>query len=146
MIKQKIIYVTIILLIAFVAIIFFANWRINSSTDGSVYDNIESIPYNKVGLLLGTSKHLGDGSANQYFLNRIKSAVELYNAGKISYIVISGDNRRSSYNEPVDMRKELINGGVPKEKIFLDYAGFRTYDSVVRLDKIFGQKNFTVIS
>ena len=65
---------------------------------------------------------------------------------KIEFIVISGDNSKKDYNEPLDMKNELIKAGIPPEKIYLDYAGFRTYDSVIRLDKIFGQKKFTVIS
>jgi SanA protein len=74
------------------------------------------------------------------------AAVDLYKSGKIQYIVISGDNGSKVYNEPMDMKNELIRFGIPAERIFLDYAGFRTYDSIIRMNKIFGQKNFTVIS
>jgi SanA protein len=79
-------------------------------------------------------------------VNRIRAAAELYHAGKIDYILISGDNRYDYYNEPQMMQDDLIELGVPKEKIFLDYAGFRTLDSVVRAKKVFGLKSFTVIS
>ncbi|MBK7213580.1 MAG: YdcF family protein [Bacteroidales bacterium] len=117
-----------------------------SATDNKVFSEITKLPHNRVGLLLGTSKLLGSGKPNQYFSNRIKAAVELFEAGKIDFIVISGDNSRAGYNEPLDMKNELIRMGIPEEKIFLDYAGFRTYDSVIRMEKIFGQKNFTIIS
>jgi SanA protein len=60
--------------------------------------------------------------------------------------VISGDNGRQGYNEPQEMKEELVKLGVPPDKIYLDYAGFRTYDSVCRLRDIFGQRSFTVIS
>lgn len=70
----------------------------------------------------------------------------MYKAGKIEVIVISGDNSRNDYNEPEDMKNELMRHGVPENKIYLDYAGFRTLDSIVRMEKIFGQKSFTVIS
>lgn len=61
-------------------------------------------------------------------------------------VVISGDNSRKGYNEPEDMKSELMLRGIPEDKIYLDYAGFRTLDSVVRMEKIFGQKSFTIIS
>ena len=117
-----------------------------SATDNKVFTEISKLPHNKFGLLLGTSKLLGSGKPNQYFSNRIKAAFDLFEAGKIDFIVISGDNSRAGYNEPLDMKNELIGMGIPEEKIFLDYAGFRTYDSVIRMDKIFGQKCFTIIS
>lgn len=126
--------------------IWVCNLIIVETTNSGVYSEISKLPHNRVGLLLGTSKLLGSGKPNQYFSNRIKAAFELYKAGKIDFIVISGDNSRAGYNEPLDMKNELISLGIPEEKIFLDYAGFRTYDSVIRMDKIFGQKSFTVIS
>jgi len=70
----------------------------------------------------------------------------LYKAGKISFIVVSGDNSRKTYDEPTQMKADLVLGGVPEEVIFLDYAGFRTWDSVVRIKEIFSQDDFTIIS
>ena len=119
---------------------------IEKNSDNLVYNNTSTIPANKAGLLLGTCKTLSNGLPNEYFTNRIRAAVDLYNSGKIQYIIISGDNGKKTYNEPLDMKNELIRLGIPAEKIFLDYAGFRTYDSVIRMNKIFGQKSFTVIS
>ena len=129
-----------------VAGVWLANRTIDRDTGGLVYADASTIPHNKVGLLLGTSKTLGSGLPNQYFLNRIKAALELFHAGKIDFIVISGDNHKKGYNEPLDMKEALLALGIPENKIVLDYAGFRTYDSIVRLNKIFGQAQFTVIS
>jgi SanA protein len=126
--------------------VLYANHRVVAKTDGLTYNDTASIPYNKVGLLLGTSKLLRSGRPNQYFTHRIEAAVELYKAGKIKAIVISGDNGRQEYNEPEDMKQELVKRGIPETQIYLDYAGFRTLDSVIRMDKIFGQQEFTVIS
>lgn len=98
------------------------------------------------GLLLGTSRTVRSGRPNAYFYNRVDAAAALYHAGKVEYLVISGDNGRKGYNEPQDMKEALVGRGVPAEAIYLDYAGFRTYDSVVRMEKIFGQESFTVIS
>ena len=127
-------------------IVILCNIIIPLQSDNYLYDNIENIPDNNVGLILGASKTLHNGNPNLYFTYRIKAASELYHTGKIRFLVVSGDNSRHGYNEPEDMRKELIKNGVPDSVIYLDYAGFRTLDSIVRLEKIFGQKQFTIIS
>jgi SanA protein len=129
-----------------VSLVVFMNFRINQQTKNTVFDSVELIPENTVGLLLGTSKLLKSGTPNQYFLNRINATVELFEAGKIKIIVISGDNSKKHYNEPQDMKEELVKRGVPENKIYLDYAGFRTYDSMYRISEIFGQTKCTVIS
>lgn len=133
------------LIISFLFILI-ANNSINHKTANRTYSNVYSIPYNKVGLLLGTSKYLKSGKLNLYFEYRILATVLLYKSGKIEYVIISGDNSRKNYNEPQDMKDELIKRGIPEHKIFLDYAGFRTFDSVYRMKEIFGQKSFTIIS
>lgn len=124
----------------------FANYRVNSSTRAQLYTNIEEVPHNKVGLLLGTSKYLKSGNRNLFFEYRIEAAVALFEAGKIEDLVVSGDNGTMNYNEPLDMKDELVKRGIPAHKIYLDYAGFRTYDSVYRMNAVFGQANFTIIS
>lgn len=124
----------------------FTNFCIHKQTNNLVYKRCENIPINKVGLLLGTGKYLRNGSPNLYFVYRIQAAEYLFKAGKISFIVISGDNGHKTYNEPQTMKDELVSRGIPAEKIYLDYAGFRTFDSVFRLKYIFGQDSFTVIS
>ena len=96
--------------------------------------------------MLGTRKTLASGYQNLYYSYRIEAAEKLFKAGKIKYILISGDNSRKEYDEPTDMRDDLVARGIPLEKIYLDYAGFRTLDSIVRADKIFGQKELTIIS
>ncbi len=116
------------------------------STKTRLYDDIETIPSNKVGLLLGTSKYLKSGTVNLYYKYRIEAAAALHKAGKIEYVLISGDNRTKAYNEPITMLKDLIKAGVPPECICLDYAGFRTFDSVVRSKAVFGQNSITIIS
>ncbi len=127
-------------------LIFIANQIISVSSDGYIYDSIEFIPYNKVGLVLGTSHRIRDGGPNPYFFNRMEAAATLYHHGKISYIIASGDNRTRWYNEPEQMRKELKRLGIPDSVIYLDFAGLRTLDSVIRCRKVFGQNNFTIIS
>lgn len=123
-----------------------ANVIVSSYSSGRCYDNAEAIPHNRVGLLLGTSPKTKRGTVNLYFKYRMEAAAELYRTGKIDKILISGDNRHKNYNEPAAMRNALIELGVPDSVIVLDYAGFRTYDSMVRAKKVFGQDRLTVIS
>jgi SanA protein len=139
-------WIFLILFVFILSLVILANNRIERSSRNSVFKDAENIPHNRVGLLLGTSKYLNSGQPNQYFNNRIKAANNLFIAKKIDYIVISGDNSKNNYNEPQDMKNELVSMGIPDSLIILDYAGFRTYDSVIRLDKVFGQKSFTIIS
>lgn len=110
------------------------------------FDDIAQLPENKVGLLLGTSKYLKKGKKNLFYKNRIDAAAELYHAGKIKFIIASGDNRHKNYNEPKIMKADLIKRGIPSNKIYADFAGFRTFDSVIRSKEIFGQTKITVIS
>ena len=70
----------------------------------------------------------------------------LFKAQKVDYILISGDNSRQGYDEPTDMKEALVAQGVPSQKIYLDYAGFRTLDSVVRAKEIFSLTQLTVVS
>ena len=111
-----------------------------------IFDSLENLPTNKVGLVLGTSPTTEDGRTNLFFLYRIQAAAELFKAGKVQYLLVSGDNSRKTYDEPSAMRDALVQLGVPKERIYLDYAGFRTLDSVVRANEVFKEQEFTIIS
>ncbi len=111
-----------------------------------MHSDISTIEQNDVALVLGTSKYVSTNKINSYYSNRIKAAYDLYTSGKVKYILVSGDNRSHRYNEPQTMFNDLVTLGVPEKKIYLDYAGFRTYDSVVRANKVFGQTKFTIVS
>jgi SanA protein len=119
---------------------------IRSNAAGKTFSNVNDIPANKVGILLGTSKFVSNGSVNPYYRNRIIATEELLKSKKIQYLIISGDNGRKEYSEPEMMRADLINDGIDSTIIFLDYAGFRTYDSMKRLKEVFGQDSVTTIS
>lgn len=144
--KRKLLYITLIIVILCTISLIVCNRTIKKHTSAQIYSEVITIPQNNVGLLLGTSPKLKNGNNNQYFDYRILAAIELYKAGKIKYILISGDNRREDYNEPEEMKKALMQKGVPEKSIYLDYAGFRTLDSVVRAKEVFGQNRLTIIS
>ncbi len=129
-----------------VILVLSANYAISKNAENKTFSDADVIPKNKVGLVLGTSKYLKNGDINLYFKYRIDATVELYKKGKIDFVLVSGDNSRKTYDEPNDFKKELIKRGIPGNKIFLDYAGFRTLDSVVRAKEIFRQTSITIIS
>lgn len=134
------------LLVLMVAAIFIADGLIKSFAKDKLYSEVSSVPINKVGVVLGTSKYLVNGNINRYYQYRIDAAAELYHSGKVEYILVSGDNRHHSYNEPQTFKNDLVKKGIPAEKIYLDYAGFRTLDSMVRAKEVFGQESVTVVS
>lgn len=143
-IKKMLLYV----LIAFLGILTFAvfsNYLIIEKTRNQTFSTIENLPQNNVGLVLGTIKNLGIYD-NPYYTFRLKAAAKLYQEGKVKHLILSGDNSRKGYDEPTDMKTDLLKMGIPESAITLDYAGFRTLDSVVRCNEIFGQDQFTIIS
>jgi len=143
---KNIIIFFLILFVLGILLTFWANHTIEYATEDYVTSSINKLPNEKVGLVLGTSKSLKNGNKNPYFFYRIEAAEELFKSGKIDYIIVSGDNSSQYYNEPEDMQTELIARGIPKTKIFLDFAGLRTLDSVVRAKEIFGQNSYLIIS
>ncbi|PVW13976.1 protein SanA [Marixanthomonas spongiae] len=139
-------YTLFLVLLAVFLFMFISNYTIGHAAKGKTFNTISEIGKNKVGLVLGTSKRLKNGQINPYFTYRIDAAVALYQQGKIDFILVSGDNATKYYNEPMDFKRALVKRGVPEAVIYLDYAGFRTLDSVVRAKEVFGQEHITVIS
>jgi len=124
------------------------NQVVVQNAKGKVFSDIDSIKYNKVGLLLGTTPQARIGRiTNQFFIYRIDAAEQLYKAGKIDQILISGDeNSLDGVNETECMRDSLVARGVPASGVILDGKGYRTICSVVNANKVFGLKSFTIIS
>ncbi|UCD61516.1 MAG: YdcF family protein [Flavobacteriaceae bacterium] len=138
-------FIAIAILLSIIAVVI-SNFVIEISARGKTFTDPALTPKNKVGLVLGTSRMLVEGGVNPYYKHRIDATITLYKAGKIEYILVSGDNGSIYYNEPTTIKKDLVKGGIPEERIFLDYAGFRTLDSMVRAKYIFGLDSVTVIS
>lgn len=143
---MKMIIKLVIVLLIGIGLIFLSNVIVSYASKNKLYSDASKIPANRIGLLLGTGKFVKSGRINLYYKYRLDATVELYKKGKIEFVLISGDNSRKDYNEPETFRDDLIAAGIPEDKIYLDYAGFRTLDSVVRAKEIFGQNQFTIIS
>ena len=144
--KRKYLFAFILVTLVITWLTYLANQKIIEVSKPFITSDINKVNPVKAGLLLGTSKYLKSGKPNAYFFNRIDATVMLFNHHKITCVIISGDNSRASYNEPLDMKNELIKSGIPEHKIYLDYAGFRTFDSVKRAKEIFGQDSVLMIS
>lgn len=104
---------------------------------------VEPMP---VAVVLGTARRTLGGHPNQFYRARLEAAAALFHQGRVQGILVSGDNGSRYYNEPEAMRRDLIKLGVPDAFITLDYAGFRTLDSVVRANRVFGLEQFLIVS
>ena len=137
-----------VFVIACLALMLICNHIVMSNAEGKVFSDIDSIKYNKVGLLLGTTPQARfDRITNYFFIYRIDAAEQLYKAGKIEQILISGDdNSLDGVNETECMRDSLVARGVPASAIILDGKGYRTISSVINANKVYGLKSFTIIS
>ena len=142
----KIFKLFLILSVLGIVFMWWSNYKIEKYTAVFVTSDISKVPNKKAGLVLGTSKNLANGWKNYYFYYRIDAAEQLYKSGKVQYLIVSGDNSQKDYNEPEDMMNELLSRGIPKERIFMDFAGLRTLDSVVRAKEIFGQPSYIIVS
>lgn len=144
---KKILIITSLLLLSGLFTVAGCYCFVEIVSKGKTFASTIRIPKNKVGLLLGTSPVSSyTKKANPYYYYRIDAAVKLYKSGKIDRILISGDNSTETYSEPDMMKNDLVKRGVPSNHIYLDFAGFRTLDSVVRAKKVFKLNEFTIIS
>lgn len=137
-----------IIFLAFCCLVFIllCNFWVVYYTRQYNFFSIENLPSNDVALVLGTSRNTEKGKENLFFRYRMEATAHLFKEGKIKYIILSGNNDSQYYNEPLDMKKALLNLGIPENVMTLDYAGFRTFDSIIRCKQVFNQDNFTIIS
>lgn len=146
--KKVFFFVLLALLLLGAAVVAFAIWadgHVAGRAAGRIFDRVDEVPRRDVALVLGTSKY-ANGRLNSFYTARIRAAAELYNAGKVDGILVSGDNGREDYNEPAQMKEDLVALGVPADYITADYAGFRTLDSIYRAEQVFGLQTYTVVS
>lgn len=133
-----------LLLATVLTVIAIDRW-VSWQAEGRIVFSIEDVPERDVAVVLGTSKYLGR-TLNEYYTHRIDAAIELYQLNRVHQFLLSGDNAHRSYNEPWTMKRDLLRSGVPEDAINLDYAGFRTLDSIVRAKEIFDTDNFLIIT
>ena len=148
--RRKILTATGFILVAFISATILCDQSVAYNAKGRLYDNVDSIPHRKVGLILGTSPiSTWNGCRNYYFDHRIKAGAELYKAGKVDRLVVSGGDYRNTengYDEPVAMRDSLIKQGVDSARIILDYDGTRTLNSIAKMRDVYCQDSIILIS
>ena len=116
------------------------------TTSGSVV-SIADLPrdWTDVALVLGAGIR-PDGSPTPVLAERVRTGAELIRRGVVRKLIMSGDNSRFGYDEVTAMKNFAVDLGVPPSSVLLDYAGFKTLDSCVRLRKVFGQTRAVVVS
>lgn len=142
----KTINIIFYILIVFFIVSAIVYFYISHYTKDYIFSKIENLPFNEVGLVLGTSPVTREGHPNLFFINRMEATRELFDFEKISYVLVSGDNQTVSYNEPKYMRNFLLKLNIDEYSIVSDYGGRRTLDSVLRSNEIFNQNKITIIS
>ena len=144
--RRRIVLTSLVLLLSAVAVVAICDRVVAGAADGACWEDATAIPHRRVALVLGTSRMLAPGRPNLLYRHRIDAAAALYAAGKVHWLLVSGDNRDASYDEPSMMKQDLIAAGVPATRIYRDQAGLRTLDSVVRAKEVFGLEEVTVVS
>ena len=119
---------------------------VTTAAAGRLYDVPADVPLQNVAVVLGTSPKVAGGGTNVLYEARLDAAAQLYTAGRVKCLLVSGDNGDRRYNEPTRMRADLIRRGIPAKDVVCDYAGFRTLDSIVRAQKVFGQDSYVIVS
>lgn len=147
---KRVLSVGIALLFAILTVMIVCDRKVYYAAKSKLYESVDSVPHRKVGLILGTSPiSTWNGRRNYYFDYRIKAGAELYKAGKVDWLVVSGGDYRNTengYDEPVAMRDSLIKQGVDSTQIVLDYDGTRTLNSLAKIREVYRQDSIVIIS
>ncbi len=143
---KNILSIILLLIILFFIVSVIVYFYISNYSKSFIYSNLANLPNNKTGLALGTSPVTSNGDISLFFTTRMEAVKTLIDNKKIEYIIVSGDNRDVSYNEPKYMRNYLLKLNIDNNAIVSDYAGRRTLDSVLRSSEVFNQNKITIVS
>ena len=121
------------------------NLHINTKSSAYIFSDINKVPETQAALILGAKVISGERMSSM-LKDRVITALELYEQGKVEKFLVSGDHGRKDYNEVNIIKEYLLEQGVPAEDIFLDHAGFDTYDSLFRAEYIFKVESLTAIT
>ena len=142
---RKISIIFVIILAVALAIIFLINYNIEQKSQTYFFSGVEKAPQAEVALILG-AKVYNDGRLSDMLGDRADTAIALYENGKVNKILMSGDHGTPEYDEVNTVKDYLMEKGIRPEDIFLDYAGFDTYDSLYRAKEIFQAHSVLIIS
>lgn len=125
--------------------IFAVNALILQTTEAMIFRYVRDVPAKQVALILG-AKVYPDGRMSDILTDRALTALDLYQQKKVLKILVSGDHGREQYDEVNTIKDYLLQKGVPASDIFLDHAGFDTYDSVYRAKHIFEVESLVIVT
>lgn len=147
--RQRWRLVAALTLAALVMLPLIAEQRVRAAADGRLIADVadyDSTHRGATALVLGTARNLADGRLNAFYTARLAAVVDLYHAGVVTSMLVSGDNGQPGYDEPTAMRDDLVAAGIPAAIIWRDFAGFRTLDSVIRARQVFGLDRCIIVS
>ena len=107
--------------------------------------NLTEWPRPRVAVVFGASV-FGNGELSPVLEDRVDTAIELYRAHQIDRILVSGDNRHPSYNEPKAMQDYLLSHAVDRKDVIVDYAGRSTYETCLRAKEVFGLQRAVLVT
>ncbi len=126
------------------ATLFGLRWNVDR-TAGPLVKNVDTVQEAPVALVFGAFAY-PNGTPSVVLEDRLLAGFELYQRGKVKKILLSGDHGSGDYDEVNSMKSYLEKKGVPAEDIFLDHAGFDTYDSLFRARDVFGAKSMILVT
>lgn len=129
-----------------VSLILFSNIFIIKKSNPYLYESMDSLPNLKYGVVLGTNKYLLKGGLNEYFQDRVIESGKLYNSGRIEKIIVSGHVDGKYYNEPEQIKKELVKLGISSSDILIDTTGDRTLNTLENLKSMGISDSVMIIS
>lgn len=136
----KLLFYCVLLILFFILA---ATGIIHFVTQPSIHTSLSETPNAQTALVPGAAVY-SNGTLSPIFRERVDTAIKLYKSGKVSKILVSGDNSTVSHNEVEPAKRYLLDNGIPDEDIFLDHAGFDTYSSLYRAKHIFNVASITV--
>lgn len=125
------------LITAWIVYVVLAQWWVFATSSKWIYQRVGEVPAAPVGIVFG-AKVYESGALSPVLEARVRAAVDLYHAGKVRKLLMTGDNGRASYDEVTAMKRRAVALGVPAVDVVRDFAGFRTFDSCYRAREIFG--------
>lgn len=143
--KRRIRLLVIVAAIIIIGVPALARLSLYAQSRGSIYSNIAKVPHQRVALVLGTQVY-PNGKLSARLRSRCDKAVDLYKAGKVDKLLMSGDGSKTGHGESQHMRNYAVRRGVPAGNIVIDLYGLRTYDSMYRARHIYGLRKFTVVT
>jgi len=142
--RRRLLVVAAVALVTGTATVLSCVWYVDRGAHGHIY-SADDVPAAPVALVLGALVD-ADGTPSAFLTARLELAKRLYDTGKVRVLLVSGDHSRPDYDEPDTMRAWLVAHGVPERVVVVDYAGFDTYDSCARANRIFGVRQAVVVT